>query len=201
MGQAEPEYGLIAPGLIGHWKDAPRYERDVAKAKDYLSKAGLTSLDLRLDIQNTAEYRTWAEIAQENLKEVGINIQINPLDSSSFWSLGEGEAGKSAELFANNYSMEPDPSWATMWFTTEQIGVWNWMRWASPEYDELHRQGLTTIDPAERERIYIEMQRLWDEACHSVFITHGSMTYAYHPDLLPATTPHGLIQPVFFGAG
>ncbi len=201
MGQAEQEFGLIAPGLIGHWKDAPRYQRDVAKAKDFMSKAGLTSIDLRLDIQNTSEYRTWAEIAQQNLKEVGINIQINPLDSSSFWSLGEGDAGKNAELFANNYSMEPDPSWATMWFTTEQIGVWNWMRWSSPEYDELHKQGLTTIDPAERDKIYVDMQKLWDEACHSVFITHGSMTYAYAPGIKPATTPHGLIQPVSFAAG
>ncbi len=201
MGQAEQEFGLIAPGLIGYWKDAPHYQRDVAKAKDYMAKAGVTSVDLRLDILNTSETRTWAEIAQQNLKEVGINIQINPMDSASFWSLGTGDAGKNAELFGQNYSMEPDPSWATMWFTQEQIGVWNWMRWASPEYDALHKQGLVTIDAAKREEIYIQMQKLWDEACHSVFITHGSMTYAYVPGIVPATTPHGNIQPNFFKAG
>jgi len=199
MGQAEQEFGLIAPGLIGYWADAPRYQRDVTKAKEYLAKAGVTSLDLRLDIQNTTEYRTWAEIAQQNLKEIGINITINTLDSSSFWSLGEGEKGKEAELFAQNYSMEPDPSWATMWFTIDQIGVWNWMRWASAEYDDLHKKGLTTVDEQEREKIYIRMQQLWDEACHSVWITHGSMTYAYAPGIKPATTPHGIIQPYFFG--
>jgi peptide/nickel transport system substrate-binding protein len=194
MGQAEQETTLIPPGLIGHWKDAPVYQRDVEKAKEYLAKAGLETLDLRIDTQDTTEYRTWCEVAQQNLKEVGINLEINPMDSSSFWQIGAGEEGKNLELFTNNYSMEPDPSWATMWFTCDQVGVWNWQRWCSPEFDELHRKGLVTTDDTERERIYIEMEKLLDQACHSVWITHGVYTYAYTPKIKPATTPHGIPQ-------
>ena len=63
-----------------------------------------------------------------------------------FWVLGAGDKGKEAELFSNNYSMQPDPSWATMWFTCAQVGVWNWERWCSKEYDELHAKALVTID-------------------------------------------------------
>ena len=142
MGQADVEYALIPPGLIGYWKDAPQYERDVAKAKEYMQKAaGVDSLDLQIDIQDTTEYRSWAEIAQQNLKDIGINLTINPMDSSAYWSFGEGEKGKEVELFSGNYSMQPDPSWATMWFTCAQVGVWNWERWCNKEYDELPRQG------------------------------------------------------------
>ena len=43
--------------------------------------------------------------------------------------------------------MQPDPSWATVWFTPEQIGVWNWERWNSPEFGELHKQALVELDP------------------------------------------------------
>jgi len=194
VGQAEQNYCLIAPGLLGHWKDAPRYQRDVAKAKEFMAKAGLQSLDLRIDTLDETEYRTWSEIAQQNLKEIGINLTINNLDSTSFWSIGEGDQGKDLELFVNSYTMMPDPAWATMWFTCEQIGMWNWMRWCNADFDALHQKGLVTLDEGEREKIYIQMQRLWDEACHTVWITHMDLIYAYPPTLKPAVTPHGLMQ-------
>ncbi len=59
-----------------------------------MSKAGLTSLDLTFTYQNTDEYSTWAQIIQQNLKDVGINVTLNPLDSSSFWAYGEGGKDK-----------------------------------------------------------------------------------------------------------
>jgi peptide/nickel transport system substrate-binding protein len=199
MGQAEPEYALIPPGLIGYWADAPRYERDVEKAKEYMAAAGLETLDLRLDLQDTTEYRTWAEIIQQNLKDVGINLELNPMESSAYWSTSFGEdAVKNNELLTSNYSMNPDPAWATMWFTCDQVTVWNTQSWCSEEYDELHKKGLVTIDEAEREQIYIEMQKLWDEAAQTVWITHGQMTYAYTPSIKPATTPHGQPQYYYF---
>jgi peptide/nickel transport system substrate-binding protein len=198
LGQAEQEFGLIPPGLVGYWQDAPRYQRDVAKAKEFMAKAGVTSLDLQIDLQDTTEYRPWAEIAQQNLKDIGINLTINPMDSSSFWTIGEGEQGKTVELFCDNYSMEPDPAWVTMWFTCDQIGTWNWMRWCSTEYDNLHKEGLVTLDDRARADIYIQMQKLWDEACHSIFITHGLSTYANKPTIKPAVTPHGVPQAEWF---
>ncbi|NLF13155.1 MAG: hypothetical protein GX597_15325, partial [Anaerolineaceae bacterium] len=73
MGNAERACSLIPRGLIGYWEDAPCYERDVEKAKEYLAAAGLESLDLRLDLQDTTEDRIWSEIIQQNLAEVNIN--------------------------------------------------------------------------------------------------------------------------------
>ncbi len=199
MGQAEQEYALIPPGLVGYWADAPHYERDVEKAKEYMAAAGLETLDLRLDLQDTTEYRTWAEIAQQNLKEVGINLELNPMESSAYWSTSFGEeAVKNNELLTSNYSMNPDPTWATMWFTCDQVTVWNTQSWCNEQYDELHRKGLVTTDEEERAQIYIEMQKIWDEAAQTVWITHGLMTYAYTPNIKPATTPHGQPQYYFF---
>ena len=198
LGQAEVEYGLVPPGLVGYWADAPKYERDVAKAKEYMQKAGIDTLDLRMDIQDTTEYRSWAEIAQQNLKEIGINLTINPLDSSAYWELGAGEKGKEVELFSSNYSMQPDPSWATMWFTCAQVGVWNWERWCNKEYDDLHAKALITLDDKEREALYIKMQQIWDADAKSIFITHGEMDYGYLPTIQPVISPHGIMQPVYF---
>ncbi len=199
LGQVEQEYALIPPGLIGYWADAPRYERDVEKAKEYMAKAGLETLDLRLDLQDTTEYRTWAEIIQQNLKDIGINLELNTMESSAYWDTSFGEqAVENNELLTSNYSMNPDPAWATMWFTCDQVTVWNTQSWCNEEYDELHRKGLVTTDDAEREKIYIEMQRIWDEAAQTIWITHGAQTYAHTPNISPATSPHGTPHYEFF---
>ncbi len=185
---------LIQPeGALGYWKDAPVYNRDVAKAKEYLAKAGFTSLDLTLTYENTDEYTTWAQIVQQNLQEVGINLKLNPLDSSSFWALGEGGKDKSLELFALYYSsVVPEPAWTTQWFTCAQVDLWNWMRWCNKEFDTLHQQGLTTIDAAKREPIYIQMQKLWDEAAISVFVADQPQVYVSKAGVKAVIYPGGM---------
>lgn len=198
MGQADQEYTLIPPGLVGYWKDAPHFDRDLAKAKDYMAKAGLKTLDLRMDIQDTSEYRAWAEIAQQNLKEIGINLSINPMDSSSFWSIGDGDKGKDVELYGMSFSMQPDPSWAAMWFTCNQIGVWNWQRWCSKDYDALYQKGLSSTDDKERQQIFVDMEKIWNDAAHSIWITHGVYAYAAAPAIKAAVTPHGDPQVQYF---
>lgn len=201
MGNAERACALIPRGLIGYWEDAPCYERDVEKAKEYLAAAGLESLDLRLDLQDTTEDRIWAEIIQQNLAEVNINVTLNPMDSSTYWTATFGDqAVENNELLVSSYSMQPDPAWATMWFTCDQVGVWNSQAWCDEEFDRLHYEAMVTLDPEERAEMYIEMQKIWDEAAQTVWVTNGTRAFAYRPGLLPATTPNGKPQPEFFAA-
>jgi peptide/nickel transport system substrate-binding protein len=184
---------LIPEGTLGYWKDAPVYERDVAKAKDYLAKANLTSLDLTMTYENTDEFNTWGQIVQENLKEVGINVTLNPLDSSTFWAYGDGGKDKELELFAVGYSsVAPEPAWSTMWFTCDQVDLWNWMRWCNKDFDALHQKGIETIDPAERQQIYLDMQKLWDADAISVFVTNVPQVYVSKLGVKAVIYPGGL---------
>ena len=68
------------------------------------------------------------------------------------------------QLVLSRFSMQPDPSWATVWFTPEQVGVWNWERFDNAEYKALHEEGLVENDPAKRDVIYKKMQSLMDES-------------------------------------
>jgi peptide/nickel transport system substrate-binding protein len=87
-----------------------------------------------------------------------------------------------------------------MWFTCDQVGVWNAMSWCSEEYDELHRMALVTLDTEERAEMYIEMQQLWDEAAHTIWVTNGARVFGYSLDVSPATTPNGKPQVESFTA-
>jgi peptide/nickel transport system substrate-binding protein len=184
FGAASTSTGIIAPGLPGH-RDAVLYDYDPDRARELLAQEGVSDLFVTLDILNQSERLTAAQVIQANLADVGITCEIKQNDSGTFWTLGD-EAVRATywqelQLVLGRFSMEPDPSWATVWFTPEQVGVWNWERFDNAEYAELHAQGLVTLDVAERDRIYKRMQDLMDESGQYVFLTH-EVTGVLHRD-------------------
>ena len=90
-GQYQRACAMIAPGMIGYWEDAPCYERNVDKAKEYLKAAGVDTLEVTLTYENGAEAQSTAEIVQANLAEVGIKVELVPQDGGVFWEEGYGE--------------------------------------------------------------------------------------------------------------
>ena len=129
-----------------------------------------------------------AQAIQAQLAEVGIKVTIQQHDSGTFWTLGDeksGDAWKKIQLLINRFSMQPDPSFATEWFTPDQIGVWNWERWNSPEFGELDKQGLVELDPDKRDEMYKTMQDLMEESGSYVFLTHEAVGVAYRDNITP----------------
>ncbi len=195
FGVAQPSTGLIAPGLIGHRPaSAIPVNGDIEKAKALLKEAGATGLALTIDVNNTTTNVTTAQIIQANLAQIGITLEIRLHDSASFWSIGDEKAGdqwKSIQLVLNRFSMNPDPSYATAWFTSEQIGVWNWERFRSDEFDQLHAAGSAETDPAKRDQIYRHAQDLMEDSGAYRFITHEAMAVLYRDTIVPALRPDG----------
>lgn len=196
FGAAATSTGIIAPGLPGH-REANLYNYDPDKARELLEQEGATDLSVTLDILNKAERLTAAQVVQANLADVGIQCEIKQNDSGTFWTLGskDGDYWNKLQLTINRFSMEPDPSWATEWFTPEQIGVWNWERFNSPEFAELNSQGKTELDPGKRDAIYRRMQDLMEESGDYVFLTHEVTGVLYRDGVEPGLKPNG--EPLF----
>jgi peptide/nickel transport system substrate-binding protein len=183
---------LLAPGLIGYWKDAPAYKRDVDAAKKLLADAGLADgFKTKLTILSKPETQAVAAIVQANLAEVGIEVEIEALEAAAYWALGEKNASASLELSLINYRGKFDPSFQTQWFTSDQVGSWNWQRWKSKEFDDLHALGAKTVDKEERAKIYIKAQQLQDESAAFIWITHNLYTFASRDWLKPGVLPNG----------
>jgi peptide/nickel transport system substrate-binding protein len=196
FGVAERSTGIIAPGLPGHRDIAPP-KRDVEGAQQLLDQAGVSSLDLTLDLLNKTEYTSAAQVIQANLAEVGVNVEIKPHDSGTFWTIGDekaGDAWKDLQLILNRFSMQPDPSFATAWFTPDQIGVWNWERFKSEEFSALHDRALIETDPAKRAEMYVRMQELMEESGAYVFLTHELNAAIYRDQIEPGLLPDGTVR-------
>ena len=192
FGAAETSTGIVAPGLPGHREDV-LYGYDPDEARRLLEEAGATDLRVTLDILNQVERLTAAQVIQANLADVGIEVEIKQNDSGTFWTLGseEGEYWDDLQMVLGRFSMQPDPSWATAWFTPEQIGVWNWERFDSPEFAELQAEGLVETDPARRDEIYRRMQDIMEESGSYVFLTHEVTGVLHADDVVPALKPNG----------
>jgi peptide/nickel transport system substrate-binding protein len=196
LGAAEVATGIIAPGLPGH-REANLYTHDAAKAQALLKEAGVSNLSLTLAILNKAERLAAAQVVQANLAEVGITVEIEPHDSGTFWSLGavkKGDSWKKLQLIIDRFSMEPDPSWATLWFTPEQVGIWNWERFNNKQFGELNKQAVGELDTAKRAAMYVQMQNLMEESGDYVFLTHEATGILYSDKIVPALRPDGTPQ-------
>ncbi|PAQ08914.1 ABC transporter substrate-binding protein [Mesorhizobium temperatum] len=196
-GQAQVATGTIAPGIVGHRERAlVPPEGDLAKAKEFLEKAGVTDLALTINCLNDSESSTIAQTVQAQLSQIGITVEVNAQDPGSFWSTGmesEGERWKDLQLNLMSFSSLADPHVSTTYFVREQIGVWNWERFSNERFDELSAKAVTISDPIERAKLYYEMQDLMEESGAYRFLTNGRTPIMYRTTKVrPAMRPDGL---------
>ena len=192
-GLVDPARALLAPGLLGYWKDAPVYKADVAKAKQLLGDAGQGGgFNTTLTVLPDAKFQAAAQVIQANLAEIGITVKINTMDSGAYWAMGSDDKAKDLELVIVPYTSKFDSSFQTQWFTSKQVGIWNWQRWKSPEFDKLHEFANSTLDTKAREAAFLKMQQLMDDAACFVWITHETHVFGHAKWLKPAILPNGI---------
>jgi peptide/nickel transport system substrate-binding protein len=191
---------ILPPGMpIGYWADAPIYDRDVDKAKSFLAQASNPPTELEIRYTEETGATPLCEIVQANLADIGINVSLKKLDSSSYYAL-EKEELRSRELFYVGYITNPDPFWSMEWFTCDQIDVWNWMYWCSDQFDTLQKGAVQELDPAKRNDMYIEMQKLWDEAVHTVWTHWPTHYFGTRKGIQPGLRQDARVLPTAFTA-
>jgi peptide/nickel transport system substrate-binding protein len=190
-GTAARAYAPLAPGLTGFWKDAPKRRRDVDAARRKLAEAGVRDLRLRLTLLNQPEFQSAATIIQALLQDAGIRVDLDVQDGGAFWSAGSGEAGRTLELALQRFAGKADPAFNLQWFTSAQVGRWNWERWRDPEFDRLVQAGGATNDRAQRQRLYEQAQARMDQSAAFVWLTHEVHAFGFRDWLKPAIEPNG----------
>ena len=187
---AKPSTGIIAPGLLGNRKASlVSPNANVKKAKKLLKESGEKNVALKLAILNKQANVTTAQIIQANLAAIGIKVEIDLHEGSTFWGLGEDT---SLELVLNRYSMTPDPYYASTWFTCEQAGVWNWERHCSEEFDAANKAAQSEGNDKKRAALYVRMQDIMEESGAYKFITHEATPNIYRKTINPGLRPDGL---------
>jgi peptide/nickel transport system substrate-binding protein len=192
-GQTTRANALVAPDMpIGYWEDAPTYDPDPAAAKAMLDEAGATGLKLEMSIAEEAGANAIAQIVQANLAEIGITVSIKKRAAGEMQ-----EQVKALQLFYTSFSNQADPSWATVWFTGDQVGSWNFMSWSNQEFDRLNKAAMVELDQDRRDEMYIEMQKIMDDEAVAAWVMYRTLHYAHAPELKPSliTPRYGKYRP------
>jgi peptide/nickel transport system substrate-binding protein len=188
-----PAYGVVPPPLLGS-RDALLYPYDPDAARALLTEAGAEGLQITLEFGTDADLLVAAQIIQAQLAEVGITLDVRQVDGQTLTAQqqdSEGESWRSIELFFNTFTTAPDPSWVTEWFTCAQVGVWNFQRTCSEEWDAENAAAAEETDDAARTAKYIALQDQLEETGAYVFLYHGVNAWVFPPELKGAWTPDG----------
>jgi peptide/nickel transport system substrate-binding protein len=173
---------LLAPTApIGYWEDAPVQTQDLDEARRLVELVPEADRTLKFTIANDEASRIVAQIAQQNLEDAGLTVEIETLDAGTF--LVTGESVRNRQLSYIEFEADfREPALGFLWFTCDQIDVWNYMYWCNEEYDSLLQEAQRTTDETARGEIYIQMQQVWEAAHHTVWISHPTVFTAARTD-------------------
>jgi peptide/nickel transport system substrate-binding protein len=186
--KAQRATSILPPGVLGYWKDAPVYDRNIDRARSLLATAGQDGAKLTFTTGNSSPGPTIAQIVQSNLKDVGLDVKIDVLEQNIFGAT-TGHGFNKWQLSYNHFSSTPDPFFFTEWFACGNI--FNVMRWCNPEYTRLNRQAAVTLDRNQRAEMYVKMQQLMDRDAVAVWLDWPVNWWVGAKSVKPAFTQFG----------
>lgn len=159
LGEGEVTGPITSPAFKSDPSSRPCPTRDLAKAKNYLAKAGKTAVTIDT-IVSQGEYATSVNEAQNlvaQLAEAGITLNLEVLESGTYvkrWIAGDFDAA----VALNGGRPDPDGMYGRYFTSTGNLNAV--AGYTSPELDALFAEGKSTTDVASRKAIY---QKVSDE--------------------------------------
>ena len=166
-GQQKVASGPFAPGSMGYLADAGLPAFDLKAAKTHVAayeKATGKKLSFLVPFFGNAEAQATLELYQSQLAEAGIELKLQPTEQSA--EIDRAIAGDFGALLWRNHP-GGDPDLQYVWWQSESPV--NFGKFADPEIDKLLNEGRENADPAERTKIYEELNRRFGSELYNVW--------------------------------
>lgn len=164
--------GRVATGPINsqmafaYSDDVTDYAYDVDRANALLDEAGYASDGTRFSIDllvfSFGVFPKYGEVMRQNLAEVGIDVEVTPLDRSAFIPRVFGERDFDTNIISYCNNTDPSIGVARMYVSTNigDIPFSNGAAYVNPQIDELFNDAASTPDVARRGELYADIQRI-----------------------------------------
>ena len=164
--------GRVATGPINsqmafaYRDDVTTYAYDVDRANALLDEAGYSSGGTRFTIDllvfSFGDFPKYGEVMRQNLAEVGIEVEVMPLDRSAFIPRVFGERDFDTNIISYCNNTDPSIGVARMYISSNigDIPFSNGAAYVNPQIDELFDAAASTPDVARRGELYGEIQRI-----------------------------------------
>jgi peptide/nickel transport system substrate-binding protein len=181
LGEGQVTGPITSPAYRSDPSARPCPTRDVAKAKEYLSKAGHPDGITIKTIVSEGEYATAVNEAQNiqaQLADAGITLTIETMDIDTYvkrWLAADFDTA----IALNGGRPDPDGMYGRYFTSTGNLN--KVAGFSSPELDQLFAQGKATIDPSARKPIYDQISKYLED--NAVWV------WLFSSDNYTATTP------------
>lgn len=170
-GIARPGAGAFGDGFKWLFNEevgyAKKFPLDPARAKALLAKAGVaagtTTVRMPFDVSR-AQMRAQSQIIQDNLRQIGLEVKLEPLERSVYYD--RVFAKKDFDLTLGSYFSAGDPAIGYTRLYNTYTGTapnTNASGYANPKVDDLLSQAATAADREVRARLYKELQVILNE--------------------------------------
>jgi peptide/nickel transport system substrate-binding protein len=154
---AKKDYSFLPNENKFHTDDVEKYEFDQAKAKELLAKAGVSGLKLKLGYPGSnVPYQKEAAIIQQNLKAVGIDVELAAGEDAAISQQMKNEKSD-YDMFIGGYIMGIDPDTFNSLFTSGS--QYNYSHFKDKQIDDLFNAGRVETNEAKRIEIYNTIQK------------------------------------------
>jgi peptide/nickel transport system substrate-binding protein len=153
----------------------------VDHAKELLKEAGYENgFDLTITVPgNYQNHVDTAAIIKEELKEIGINVEINQVE----WGTWLEDVYKGADYEATVIGLtgKLDPNDVLGRYASDYSR--NFFRYSNPDYDAIIKEALEETDEDKRAELYKEAQKILTEDAAAVWTTDPNNVVACRKDL------------------
>lgn len=174
---ADPAYSILTPDTMYYDDSLTQYNNDTAKAQELLAEAGYTNLSLTL--LYTATNKTMESEAiyiQSKLAEVGITVELYPLDESTYKNKTKDKTATDYDLMLSFYTLGAEPSLYGDILRSDSSS--NYGNVHDEDLDALWEKGNSIPNGDERESVYKEIQQTINDNMYIYPIAYSKGFYA-----------------------
>lgn len=167
----------IAPGVFGFTDKTKNYEYNVERAKELMKEAGYENGFTTSILVFSGEANTQtAEIVQAYLKEIGIDLKVETVETGTYWDMTEKGMHN---LFLGSWGVvtgDADYGLYAMYHSSAKGGAGNRDFYENKKVDELLDRAKTEINPEVRKKLYEEAQILIVNDAPDVMLYNRNLT-------------------------
>ncbi|MFC1501203.1 ABC transporter substrate-binding protein [Elusimicrobiota bacterium] len=190
LGMGKVASGPFPPQSWAYNHSVKDYEYDIDKSLDlleelgwedsnndgYLDKDGVLLEFTILTNQGNKMRSMTAEIIQEQLKKIGVKVNVRIIEWSAL--VHQFIDKKKFEALVMGWGLARDPDQYSLWHTSQMgEGQYNFISYSNPDIDWLLYSGRSTLDKDERIKTYNSIHRIMARDLPCIFL--------YYPNALP----------------
>jgi peptide/nickel transport system substrate-binding protein len=207
-GQAMVAHGVIFPGTWAYYEEVKHYEYNPEEAIEILREAGYNlppngtvrekdsmQIGFNLVFPNTERHALLAQIIQVYWANIGIFVNIIPVDYESLLRDFLDPRSYDAALIDLTFTRSPDPDPYPFWHQAMITGGQNYSKWDDRRASEYLERARVTPDRFERTRLYRNFQVHFSRELPALPLFYPMFNYAVDNEVLgiqlgPIYDPH-----------